>query len=148
MRQSKENGKAGKIRIILRGRTGYKGIAEGEALVCRTPFMFLSYVDVGSGIIHAKGHELEGKSVKDKIMVFPCGKGSAGEEASLLMLKQVGVAPKAVIMGSAVYVPGVIGAIIANIPLVYGFEQNCLGVINNGDHVKVDADKGIIEVTK
>jgi predicted aconitase with swiveling domain len=135
-------------KITLGGHIACRGIAEGEALVCRSPFMFLSYVDGGSGIVHAKGHELEGKSVKEKILVFPCGKGSTAEEASLLMLKQAGVAPKALVVGSAAYVPGVIGAIIADIPMVYGFEQNCLGVIDNGDYVKVDAVKGIVEVIK
>lgn len=91
---------------------------------------------------------LRGKNVKDKVIVFPCGKGSTGEETSLLELKKAGVAPKAVIAGSAVHVPGVIGAILADVPMVYGFDQNCLGLIDNGDHVEVDADKGVVEVTK
>ncbi|MFC1981829.1 aconitase X swivel domain-containing protein [Chloroflexota bacterium] len=136
------------MRIILRGRTVCKGMAEGEALVSRNPFMFASYVDMGSGVIYAQGHELEGKNVKDKVMVFPCGKGSTGNEASLFQLKSAGAAPKAVVAGSAIYTPGVIAAILADIPMVYGFDQNCLGFIENGDHVKVDADNGIVEVTK
>ncbi len=136
------------MRIILKGQSAYKGVAEGEALVCRKPFMFLSYVDMESGLVHAKGHELEGKNVKDKIMVLPCGCGSTGEEPSLLMLKEAGVAPRAVISGSAMYSPGVIGAIIACIPMMYGLDQNALGLIETGDYVKVDANNGIIEVIK
>ena len=136
------------MKITISGRTACKGIGEGEALVCRTPFMFLSYVDKKSGIVYAEGHELEGKNVRDKVIVFPCGKGSTAEEPSLFELKRAGVAPKAVIAGSAVYTPGVIGAILADIPMVYGFDQNCLGLIDNGDHVKVDADRGVVEVTK
>ena len=57
------------MKITLKGQTACKGIAEGEALVCRKPFMFLSYVDMGSGLVHANGHELEGKNVKDKVIV-------------------------------------------------------------------------------
>lgn len=132
----------------LKGHTASKGIAQGEALVCRKPFMFLSYVDMKSGLVHAKGHELEGQNVKDKVIISPCGCGSTGEEPSLLLLKEAGVAPRAVITDSAVYSPGVIGAILADIPMVYGFDQNALGLIETGDHVKVDADNGIIEVTK
>ena len=134
--------------IKLQGRTACKGIAEGEALVCRKPFMFLSYVDMQSGLVHAKGHELEGKNVKGKVIVSPCGCGSTGEEPSLLFLKEAGVAPKAMVIGSIAYLPGVIGAILAEIPMVYGFDQNTLGLIETGDHLKVDADEGMIEVTK
>ena len=136
------------MKLTLNGHTACKGIAEGEALVCRKPFMFLSYVDMESGAVIAKGHEIEGENVKDKVIVAPCGKGSTGEEPSLLLLKEAGVAPKAVIMGSAIYHCGVIGAIIADIPMVYGFDQNTLGIIESGDHVKVDADKGLVELTK
>ena len=58
------------------------------------------------------------------------------------------MAPRAVIMGSAEYAPGVMGALVADIPMIYGFDQNALGLIETGDHVKVDADNGVIEVTK
>ena len=134
--------------LKLKGHTACTGIGEGEALVCRKPFMFLSYVDMQTGLVHAKGHELEGENVKEKVIVSPCGCGSTGEEPSLLLLKEAGVAPRALITGSAVYLPGVIGAILAEMPMVYGFDQSALGLIETGDHVKVDANKGIIEVTK
>jgi predicted aconitase with swiveling domain len=134
--------------IKLKGHTACKGIGEGEALVCRKPFMFLSYVDMQSGLVHAKDHELEGKNVKGKILVSPCGCGSTGEEPSLLLLKEAGVAPKALIIGSIVYLPGVIGAILAEIPMVYGFDRDALKLIETGDLVKVDANEGIIEVSK
>ena len=136
------------MKIILKGRTATKGQAESEALVCRQPVMFASYVDKDSGVVLAKGHELDGKNVKDKVIVYPCACGSAGEEAALFMLSKVGMVPKAIIAGSINHTPSIVGAIYANIPMVYGFDQNCLGLINNGDHVKVDADNGIVEVTK
>ncbi len=136
------------MKFSLKGHTGCKGSAEGEVLACRRPFMFLSYVDLESGLVNSRGHELEGRKVKDKVIVSPCGCGSTGEEPSLLILKEAGVAPKAIITGSAVYSPGVIGAIIAEIPMIYGLDQIALGLIETGDHVKVDADTGIIELTK
>lgn len=136
------------MKIALKGRTACEGLAEGEALVCRKPFMFLSYVDMRSGLVHVKGHELEGRNVKDKVIVAPCGCGSTGEEPSLTLLKEAGAAPKAFVAGSAEYTPGVVGAIIAGIPMVYGFDQNMLGLIETGDWVKVDGCSGTIEVTK
>jgi predicted aconitase with swiveling domain len=136
------------MKVTLKGRTASKGMAQGEALVCRKPFMFLSHVDFQSGLVNTKGHEVEGQNVKGKVVVFPYGCGSTGEEQSLLFLKEAGAAPKAIIAGSAVHSPGVIGAILAEIPMVYGLDQNALGLMETGDHVKVDANCGIIEVTK
>jgi hypothetical protein len=110
--------------------------------------MFLSHVDMDTGMVNSKGHEVQGECVKDKIIVAPSGKGSTGDESSLLCLKEAGVAPKAVILGSPIYTPGVIGAIIAGIPMVYGLDSNSLGIIEKGDHVRVDADNGVVEVVK
>ena len=46
------------VTFKLRGRTGYKGVAEGEALVCHKPFVFL-ITEVQSGVVTTPGHELE-----------------------------------------------------------------------------------------
>jgi uncharacterized protein len=148
MRLSQANGEGNKVQITLKGRTASKGLAQGEALVCRKPFMFLSYVDFQNGLVSAKGHELEGQNVKGRVVVFPCGCGSTGEELSLLFLKEADAAPKAIITGSVVHSPGVIGAILAEIPMVYGLDQNALGLIETGDQLTVDANCGIIEVIK
>jgi len=132
--------------ITLRGRMASRGKAEGEALVCSKPFEF-RHIDPKSGIIDVPGHELEGQDAKDKIMVFPCGCGPTTEEWALYELKKAGVAPKAVVNIST-YVCSTIGAIIAEVPMVYGFDRNLLEVIKTGDRVKVDADKGLVKVTK
>ncbi|MDY6985030.1 MAG: DUF126 domain-containing protein, partial [Candidatus Thermoplasmatota archaeon] len=46
---------------------------EGEAIVSRTPLSFYGGIDAKSGIVIERGHELEGKNVKDRILVFPNG---------------------------------------------------------------------------
>ena len=94
MRQLKADGRVSRMKITINGRTACKGIGEGEALVCRTPFMFLSYVDKKSGIVYAEEHELAGKNVKDKVIVFPCGRGSTTEESSLFELKKSRSGPR------------------------------------------------------
>ena len=41
-----------------------------------------------------------------------------------------------------------LGAVVAHTPAVTDFDQDPLKVIETGDWVKVDADNGIVEVTK
>ena len=64
----------------LVGRLISKGKAEGEALVTSQPISFYGGVDPNTGIIIEKGHQLNGQSVKDKILVFPQAK--AGQSAA------------------------------------------------------------------
>ena len=80
-------------------------------------------------------------------MVFPCGSGPSNEEWSLYIMKNMGGTPKAII-NNTVYPSLIIGAIIAKVPMVYRLHGNFLGIIQTGDHVKIDADEGIVEVTK
>ena len=58
------------------GRTIYKGIAQGEALVTSMGISFFGGVDPETGVIVERGHELEGQSIAGKVLVFPTGKGS------------------------------------------------------------------------
>ena len=57
--------------IILKGHKVAKGRAQGEALVSKSPISFLGGVNSDTGIIVEQGHELEGMSVADKILIFP-----------------------------------------------------------------------------
>jgi predicted aconitase with swiveling domain len=41
-----------------------------------------------------------------------------------------------------------LGAVVLHAPAVTGLDQDPLGVIETGDWVKVDGDRGIVEVTK
>jgi hypothetical protein len=41
-----------------------------------------------------------------------------------------------------------LGAVVMRVPSVTGFDQDPLAVIETGDWVKVDADRGLVEVTK
>jgi hypothetical protein len=134
------------VTLRLKGQKACGGKAEGEALVSDRPFKFMD-ADPDTGTIFAPGEELHGKSTKDKVMVFPCGCGPSNEEWSLYIMKSMGGAPKAVINHTA-YPSLVIGAIIASVPMVYGLDENCLRIIETGDRIKVDADEGVIEVTK
>lgn len=64
--------------FILKGRLISVGKAEGKALVTKDPIVFNLGIDAETGIITGEGHELQGRSVTGKVLVFPFGKGSTG----------------------------------------------------------------------
>ena len=101
----------------LKGRIIYKGKAEAEALVTAQPISFYGGVDPNTGIVIEKGHELQGQSVKDKILVFPQGKGSTVGSYTLYRMKKNGVAPAGMINKECETIVAV-GAIISEIPCV------------------------------
>ena len=101
----------------LKGRIIYKGKAEAEALVTSMPISFYGGVDPNTGVVIEKGHELNGVSVKDKVLVFPQGKGRTVGSYTLYRLKKNGVAPAAMINKETETIIAV-GAIISEIPFV------------------------------
>jgi len=132
--------------IRLKANVANKGVAEGPAIICRKPFSFNS-INPATGTVDIMGHELSGKLVSDKIIVCPCGCGVSNEDRTLYILRRAKAAPLAIIYGRRIFYIHISGAIHANIPMVYGLDQNCLNLIRDGDHVKVDANFGFIEVT-
>jgi predicted aconitase with swiveling domain len=81
----------------LKGRIIYKGNAQGEALVTSMPISFYGGVDPNTGVVLEKGHDLQGISVKGKILVFPQGKGSTVGSYTLYRMKKNNTAPAAMI---------------------------------------------------
>ena len=81
----------------MKGRIISPGKAKGEAIVSTEPIGFYGGIDINTGTVIEKGHPLEGKSVKDKILVFPCGKGSTVGSYVIYGIKKNNVAPAAII---------------------------------------------------
>ena len=81
----------------MNGRIIFPGKTQGIALVSQDPIGFYGGIDIKTGIVIEKGHQLEGKSVKDKILVFPCGKGSTVGSYVIYGLKKNDVAPCGII---------------------------------------------------
>jgi len=131
--------------IILKGHKVSKGKAEGEALVSKTAISFLGSVNPETGLIVEEGHELNGKSLSDKVLIFPIGKGSTAGSYQLYELAYYKKGPKAIINIQADPIVA-IGAIISNIPMMDRLDQNPIEVIKTGDLVEVDADQGIVRV--
>ena len=134
-------------RIVLKGRSASKGTAQGEAMVVDDRICFCSDVDVMTGVINEPTSKARGKSVAGKIIVFPMGRGSSGGPYGLYMLKKAGNFPRAIVNVEADLV-AVSGAILSRIPMVYQLDQDPMKVIQTGDHVEVDGDRGIVVVIK
>lgn len=126
----------------MKGRMISPGRARGEALVSREPIGFYGGVDPKTGIVIEKGHELEGKCVKDKILVFPQGKGSTVGPYVIYGLKKNGVAPAAIVNRETETIVAT-GVILAGIPCV---DKIDIDKINTGDKLRVDADNATVEV--
>ena len=120
----------------LKGRIIYKGAAEGEALVSEMPISFYGGVDPNTGIILEKGHQLNGQSVKKKILVFPQGKGSTVGSYTLYRMKKNGTAPAGMINRECETIVAV-GAIISEIPCVDKVE---VSKIKTGNRVSIQGD--------
>lgn len=127
--------------MILQGRPIFRGKVEGEALVTKMGISFFGGVNPENGTIVEKGHELEGQSIKGKILVFPTGKGSTVGSYSLYQLKHFQQAPKAIINAECETITAV-GCIIAEIPCV---DQIPIDQIETGMIIRVDGDMGTVE---
>ncbi len=118
----------------LKGRIIYKGKAEGEALVTLQPISFYGGVDPNTGVVTEKAHELQGISVKGKILVFPQGKGSTVGSYTLYRLKKNGVAPAGMINKECETIIAV-GAIISEIPTI---DKIDISKIKTGNKVSIE----------
>lgn len=126
----------------MKGRTISPGKARGEAIVSREPIGFYGGIDPKTGVVIEKGHELEGKCIKDKVLVFPQGKGSTVGSYVIYGLKKNGVAPAAIVNKETETIVAT-GVILAGIPCVDGID---IDKIKTGDKLVVNADNATVEV--
>jgi len=133
--------------ITLRCHKIIGGHGEGEALVSHEPICFY-LTDPKTGAIRERNHELAGKIIAKKVLVFPSGKASSVVQIDgLYKLASHNLAPKAMIVKDVETVL-VVSAFLVKVPLVDRLEKDPFEVIHTGDIVKVDADKGLITVKK
>jgi predicted aconitase with swiveling domain len=135
------------LEIALKCHKIIGGYGEGEALVSHEPICFY-LTDPKTGIVREKSHELAGKNLANKVLIFPSGKASSVVQIDgLFKLALHNVAPKAMIVKDVETVL-VVSAFMVKVPLVDRLEKDPFEVIHTGDFVKVDAEKGIVTVTK
>ena len=133
--------------IVLHGRKVVGGSVQGEALVTKETISGWGGIDPKTGTIIERRHELRGQSFKDKILVFPGAKGSSGWSVFFHMARLNGMAPKGLIF-NRMTTKIALGAVVMHSPAVTDLDQDPLTVIETGDWVEIDADQGIVKVTK
>jgi len=127
--------------VILQGRSIHPGSAEGEALVSRMGISFFGGVDPETGIVVEKGHDLEGRRISGKVLVFPTGKGSTVGSYTLYRMKKAGTAPAAILNAECEPITAV-GCILAGIPCI---DRLPLDRICSGEFLRVDGTAGRVE---
>ncbi len=126
----------------MNGRMISPGKCRGNAIVSKEPIGFYGGVDIKTGVIIEKNHPLEGKSIKDKILVFPCGKGSTVGSYVIYGLKKNNVSPLGIINEETETIVAT-GVILAGIPCI---DKIDISKIENGDKILLDSDNGIVEI--
>ncbi len=136
---------AGGVSMEIRCHKVSSGSASGPALVTKEPISFLGNVDPKTGIVVDPGHELFGKCIAGKVLVFPGGKGSTVGSYIIYQLKKRGTAPVAMINLRSEPIVAV-GAIISGIPLVDRVPEDLL-CLESGVSLAVDADRELVIVS-
>ena len=133
--------------VELHGRGLVGGVVEGVALVTKEGISGWGGIEPFAGRIIESRHELNGESFKDKVLVFAGAKGSSGWSGLFHMSRLAGSAPKAMIF-TYMNTKIALGVVVTRVPAVTDLDQDPLTVIETGDWVRVDADQGLVVVTK
>ncbi len=126
----------------LRARVIAPGHAEGTALVSTSPFSFVGGADPSSGEVRDAATGCAGERLADRIFAFPRGKGSTVGSYLLYGLAKRGIGPAGLINESAEAIVAT-GAILGHVPMV---DRVDLGALLTGDRVRVDANRGSVEL--
>jgi predicted aconitase with swiveling domain len=132
--------------FVLRGRTVVPGVVEGEALVSHETISGWGGIDPATGTIIERRHELHGVCFTGKILVFPGAKGSSGWSGFFQTTRLLGTAPIGMIF-TVTTTKAALGAVVTRVPAVTDLDRDPVTVIRTGDHVRIDAGRGIVEVT-
>lgn len=120
----------------MKGRAISSGKAEGDALVLRDDFSFLGGVDTATGDLRVEREA----NMKDRVLVFPRGRGSTVGSFTMYDLKVKGNAPVAIVNREAETIVAT-GAVISSLPMV---DRVDVSLIRDGDRVMVDGKEGTL----
>jgi predicted aconitase/predicted aconitase with swiveling domain len=109
---------------------------KGKAFVTDTPITFLGFVNRQTGVIEEPGHPADGRSMADKIAIFPKGTGSTVAPYVLLELYYVGVAPIAII-NTEIDQQTAPACSLESIPYAYNFDKDIISGIEDGDDIEL-----------
>lgn len=126
-------------------------MAHGQPLFTKQPINFLTMIDPSTGTVHDYSHELYGRSLSARVLVFPNAVGSSVGAYILYSLKMKGLAPSAVICMKRTDTITASACAISDIPAVDIREQQSALISLTGSErteVIVNADSCYIKVIK
>ncbi len=126
----------------LLARRIQSGVARGQVLASASPLSLLGGIDREAGEILDEATGLRGERVRDRILVFPRGKGSTAGSYVLYGLKAIDQAPAGLVAGEAEAVVAT-GAILSEIPAV---DRVQVDLFRTGDTAVVNATEGYVEL--
>jgi predicted aconitase with swiveling domain len=139
--------------VLISGRGRVEGQVEAEAIVSQLPFGFWQGLDPQTGLVIDQRHDLVGLSLKDKVFVYPYGRGSTGTPGIFLEAVRNGVAPVAIINVNSEPMIQVCALLAKaffekSIPVVDGLERDPIETIKTGDRVRIDGRAGTVEIIR
>jgi predicted aconitase with swiveling domain len=124
----------------IKGRVINGGSASGEALVLNVPFSFIGDFDPETGKITILNHPLFGKSLANKILVCPTGKGGTIAPFIAYQAKKKGNAPAAILCKK---VEPILceSALAIDIPILDSLSQDPVECIKPGQLISIENDE-------
>ena len=124
----------------MKGRVINGGNASGEALVLDVPFSFIGDFDPETGNITILNHPLFGKSLANKILVCPTGKGGTIAPFIAYQAKKKGNAPAAILCKK---VEPILceSALAIDIPILDSLSEDPVEHIKTGQFISIENDE-------
>jgi hypothetical protein len=124
----------------MKGRVINGGNASGEALVLDVPFSFIGDFDPETGNITILNHPLFGKSLANKILVCPTGKGGTIAPFIAYQAKKKGNAPAAILCKK---VEPILceSALAIDIPILDSLSEDPVEHIKTGQFITIQNDE-------
>ena len=130
---------------LIQGRGALGGIAQGPALISRQTITGWGGVDIYTGKVVEPNHPLEGLSIKDSVLILDGSKGSNGWSVFFHAAKEAGFGPAALVFPKLDSRTAVTAAVLV-VPVVTDVEDDLFAIIKIGDLLRVDGDRGIVEI--
>ncbi len=135
---------------ILKGCCVVPGKSEGETIVTNQAISFWGGVDPKTGCINDPRHELFGRSISGKVLVFPFGKGSSTTSLIILELARVDKAPAAIINIKTEPIlatgPVVVKHFYGKVIPLMTLAEDKFQMLKTGQHAIVNATGGYVSI--
>lgn len=104
----------------------------GKILITRSKLSFLGDIDANTGEIVGSDIDIKGKTIYDKILIFPGSRGSTVGSNVLYGLSRKGLAPKLIATCRAEPIT-ISGAIFGEIPMISNLSEAIFNHFKNDD---------------